>query len=272
MLRFMFDVFERAEAKGVIPAGSNPARLVEVESAEVKRARLTWDEFKVIYAKAQEMVAPGVLGRWAINAIELGIVTAQRGGDIAVMQFKNERERQLWIQQIKGTHPSRVCIPLDLRLNVLGLSVADVVRRCRENVVLSRYMVHHVSHGPNFKPSDPVHHGTIAKAFATARDASGLRWPSKTPPSFHELRSLSERLYRDQGGVDTRVLLGHKHENTTALYHDTRGMDGCEARLTPGFWTNFGQILNNVSKYLIKHAFCQAFSLGVIPAAVIAIV
>lgn len=231
MRRFLFDVFERAEAKGVIPAGTNPARLVEVEAAEVKRARLTWDEFKVIYAKAQEMIANGDLAHWAINAIELGIVTAQRGGDIAVMRFKNEHDKKLWVQQIKGKHPSRVCIPLDLRLNVLGLSVADVIRRCRENVVLSPYMVHHVRHGPNFKPGDPVYHGTMAKAFATARDASGLKWPGKNAPSFHELRSLGERLYRDQGGVDTRVLLGHKHENTTALYHDTRGAEWMVVKL-----------------------------------------
>ena len=92
-------------------------------------------------------------------------------------------------------------------------------------------MVHHVRHGPHFKPGDPVHHGTIAKAFAAARDASGLKWPDKNPPSFHELHPLAERLYRDQGGVDTRVLLGHKHENTTALYHDTRGAEWTVVKL-----------------------------------------
>ena len=190
MRRFLFDVFERAEAKGVIPAGTNPARLVEVESAEVKRARLTWDEFRVIFAKAQEMVAARELPSWAVNAIELGITSAQRGGDLALLQFKKDvRDGNLWVQQIKGQNPSRVCIPLDLRLNVLGLSVGEVVRRCRENVVLSPYLIHHVSHRGTFKPGDPVHHGTIAKAFATARDASGLKWPGKNPPSFHELRS-----------------------------------------------------------------------------------
>lgn len=232
MRRFLFDVFERAEAKGVIPAGTNPARLVEVESAEVKRARLTWDEFKVIYAKAQEMVAARALPSWAVNAIELGITSAQRGGDLALLQFKKDvRDGNLWVQQIKGRNPSRVCIPLDLRLNVLGLSVGEVVRRCRENVVLSSYLIHHVSHGGTFKPGDPVYHGTVAKAFAKARDASGLKWPGKNPPSFHELRSLAERLYHEQRGVDTRVLLGHKHARTTALYHDARGAEWMVVKL-----------------------------------------
>lgn len=232
MRRFLFDVFERAEAKGVIPAGSNPARLIEIDPAEVKRARLTWDDFKVIYAKAQEMVAAGALATWAVSGIELGIVTGQRGGDLAVLKFRpNVRDGNLWVQQIKGRNPSRVCIPLALRLNVLGLSVDDVVRHCRENVVVSPYLVHHVSKGVNFKPGDPVYHGTVAKAFATVRDATGLTWPGKNPPSFHELRSLAERLYKDQGGVDTRVLLGHKHERTTAGYHDSRGAEWMVVKL-----------------------------------------
>lgn len=156
----------------------------------------------------------------------------EHGGDLAKLQFKNDvHEGNLWVHQIKGRNPSRVCIPLELRLNLLGLSVADVVRRCRENVVLSPYLIHHVSHGVNFKPGDPVFHGTIAKAFAKARDVSGLKWPGKNPPSFHELRPLAERLYKDQGGIDTRVLLGHKHERTTALYHDARGAEWMVVKL-----------------------------------------
>lgn len=98
----------------------------------------------------------------------------------------------------------------------------SINRHCRDAIQ---------SHGPNFKPGFPVHHGTIAKTFAMARDASGLKWQGKNPPSIHESRSLAERLYRDQGGVDTRVLLGHNRENTTALYHDTRGAEWMVVKL-----------------------------------------
>lgn len=227
MQRFAFDVFERAEAKGVIEAGSNPARLVEVEAPEVKRERLTLETFNVIYAKAKEMVAAGELEQWAVNGIEVGIVSAQRGGDIAALEFrKHVYDNNLWVQQIKGRNPSRVCIPLALRLNVLNMSVGEAVRRCRENGVLSTHLIHHARHGGNFKPGDPVYHGTIAKGFAAARDASGLTWPKgKEPPSFHELRSLAERLYKAQGGIDTRILLGHKRQATTDGYHDSRGAE-----------------------------------------------
>ena len=130
------------------------------------------------------------------------------------------------IVELKRRNPKFGCVKIAQQIaHTFNVSVGDAVRHCRENVVLSRYLVHHVSHRGGFKPGDRLNHGTIGKGFATARDATGLRWPvGKTPPSFHELRSLSERLYKAQG-VDTRVLLGHKHERTTALYHDTRGAE-----------------------------------------------
>lgn len=43
-------------------------------------------------------------------------------------------------------------------------------------------------------------------------------------PTFREQRSLSERLYRDQG-VDTQKLLGHKTQEMTDRYNDDRGKD-----------------------------------------------
>ncbi|MCF6692597.1 integrase [Raoultella terrigena] len=45
-----------------------------------------------------------------------------------------------------------------------------------------------------------------------------------TPPSFHEQRSLSERLYREQG-VNTQILLGHTSKTMTDRYNDSRGKE-----------------------------------------------
>ena len=50
---------------------------------------------------------------------------------------------------------------------------------------------------------------------------------SGAPPSLHECRSLSERLYRAQG-IDTRTLLGHKRQQMTDVYNDLRGLDAGE--------------------------------------------
>lgn len=45
-----------------------------------------------------------------------------------------------------------------------------------------------------------------------------------TAPTFHEQRSLSERLYRAQG-LNTQQLLGHKNQAQTDKYNDDRGKD-----------------------------------------------
>ena len=58
-----------------------------------------------------------------------------------------------------------------------------------------------------------------------AVQALGLDWGDKTPPTLHELRSLSKRLYKAQGGVNTVDLLGHKTEAMSNLYADARGVE-----------------------------------------------
>ena len=40
---------------------------------------------------------------------------------------------------------------------------------------------------------------------------------------FHEIRSLSGRLYDD--AIDTQALLGHSDPKTTALYLDSKGTE-----------------------------------------------
>lgn len=63
------------------------------------------------------------------------------------------------------------------------------------------------------------------KAFARCRDNSGLEWGDKEPPTLHEIRSLSERLYKAEGRVNTQELLGHKDPRMTRVYHDPRGAE-----------------------------------------------
>lgn len=53
--------------------------------------------------------------------------------------------------------------------------------------------------------------------------------PILTPPAFHEIRSLSARLYSEQG-TDAQALLGHKSPDMTAIYRDVRGAEWIEVR------------------------------------------
>lgn len=64
---------------------------------------------------------------------------------------------------------------------------------------------------------------TVSRRFAEARNRSCIEW-QKNPPTYHELRSVSQRLYREQG-VDTQTLLGHRNAKTTDVYNDPRGAE-----------------------------------------------
>ncbi|WP_162505440.1 tyrosine-type recombinase/integrase [Candidatus Arsenophonus triatominarum] len=58
----------------------------------------------------------------------------------------------------------------------------------------------------------------ISPEFTKFRDKTKLVW-NGSPPSFHEIRSLSARLYTEKNGSEfTRKLLGHKSEEMTAKY------------------------------------------------------
>ena len=60
----------------------------------------------------------------------------------------------------------------------------------------------------------------MTAAFREARDLTGINVaPDRTPPTYHELRSLGIRLYQQQG-YNPQVLAGHKDAATTA---DSRG-------------------------------------------------
>jgi len=49
--------------------------------------------------------------------------------------------------------------------------------------------------------------------------------PGRAPlPTFHEIRSLSERMYKAERGIEfTQKLSGHSDIKTTSLYDDLRG-------------------------------------------------
>jgi integrase len=65
---------------------------------------------------------------------------------------------------------------------------------------------------------------TITSAFTEGVEALGIDWGANTPPTFHEIRSLSLRLYGEQG-VNVQLLAGHRDPDTTAIYLNARGHD-----------------------------------------------
>ncbi|MEF1435416.1 hypothetical protein QWU86_11365, partial [Neisseria gonorrhoeae] len=60
-------------------------------------------------------------------------------------------------------------------------------------------------------------------SFREARILAGFT--AETAPTFHEIRSLSKRLYDKRGNVDTKALLGHLNDATAALYANSGGLE-----------------------------------------------
>ncbi|MFP7327449.1 phage integrase Arm DNA-binding domain-containing protein [Serratia marcescens] len=211
----MSDVFQEAQQAGEVSPGFNPAKAAKAPKTKVQRQRLTIDEWRTIYEQAAN--APRHLQR----AMLLAVVTGQRLGDISNMKFADIWDNHLHVTQSKTG--ARIAIPLDLRCDELEITLGQVISMCRDRIV-SPYLLHHHHTVARAKRGGRIQEQTISGAFSDARDASGLKWTDGTPPTFHEQRSLSERIYRAQG-IDTKLLLGHKNQQMTDKYNDDRGRE-----------------------------------------------
>jgi integrase len=209
------DAFRMAETQGLIPKGSNPVTSTYTPSKHVKRERLSLDQFNAIRAKAPH---------WLKNAMDLALVTAQRREDVANMKFSDFYDGHLHVVQGKGGGATRLRIAGATRLSAVGMSIESVIKGCRDHV-LSPYIVHHIAKVNQVHAGAGVTINGISNAFQRAREAAEiLPAEGRTPPSFHEIRSLAERLYRDEYGAEfAQAILGHKHASMTAKYDDMRG-------------------------------------------------
>ncbi|RRO20144.1 tyrosine-type recombinase/integrase, partial [Pectobacterium aquaticum] len=221
----LIDVFKEAQHAGEVPPGYNPALATKQPRKRIQRQRLDLDEWQAIFdvADAQH--------QYMGNAMLLALVTAQRLGDIANMKFSDIWDDHLHVVQEKTG--ARVAIPLSLKSNATGWTLSDVIARCRDYVV-SPHLVHFFRSTSQAERGAAVASRTITMRFSAARDKTGLAWENGTPPTFHEQRSLAERLYREQGDVDTRMLLGHKSQQQTDRYNDDRGKDWLTIQIKAG--------------------------------------
>lgn len=209
----MLDLFRGAVAAGWIR--ENPVIVTERVTVEVQRARLTFDIFTKLYEQTKHT--------WLRNAMALAIVSAQARDNIASATFTEIRDGGWWFERTKTG--KKIMLPLELRLDRFGMSLEDVVRQCRRSGAVSKYLIHQTRPRGNSPVGQRIFVDTMSKAFAAEVDALGMTWGDRTPPTFHELRSLSERLYKEQGNVDTQQLLGHEDARTTRMYDDARGAE-----------------------------------------------
>lgn len=202
----------------------NPAEPTETARPEVRRGRLTLETFQAIYSKAPEAA------EWLQRAMALALVTGADRSTIAGLTRQHVEGDDLVIQRSKTSKSTgmRVAIPLRLRLDAMGWTLRDLVQQ--RTGVVSRHLVHHVNPWGNAPAGSPVFPDRISKAFTEARVLAGI--PDKGAPTFHEIRSLSKRLYEAQGGVDTKALLGHFTDKAADLYADPRGVEAVRVRVS----------------------------------------
>lgn len=201
------DIFREAIAEGHITV--NPVTATRTAKFEVKRARLTVEEYRKIHQAA------GTLSTWVNLAMDLAVLTGQRVSDLCAMSWEDIQEGYLYVEQKKTG--AKLAIPVELKIDELSISLGGVLQKCRKlsdgKTIISS------STGKKLTPA------TVSGNFRKARDLSGLNF-SGEPPSFHELRSLSARLYGKQAGDSfAQQLLGHKSGIMTAKYRDDRGRE-----------------------------------------------
>jgi integrase len=201
------DVFQQAVDYGWLDR--SPAMAVKAPLVKVQRQRLSFEQWQDIHAYAVKHMPP-----WVSRVMVLALVSGQRRSDIAKMRFADVWDGMLHIEQEKTG--ARLALPLNLRLEALDTSLGEAIEACRGYHVGNDYLIR--KH--NGKP--PVL-ASLSARFEEAREGAMPGVTFAQPPSLHECRSLSERLYRAQG-VNTMVLLGHKHQSMTDVYNDDRGL------------------------------------------------
>lgn len=210
---FMRESFAAAAVKGWRDENSNPVRETKSTPVKVKRSRLTWEIFEKVRAASDSV--------WFRNAMELALISGQSRFEIAAARFKDIREGSWWIEREKTG--AKIRLPVEIRLERLGKSLEDVIAQCRSTGVLSHYLVHQVERVGRNRPGSRLVSDTLTRKFTETVTDLRLDFGGKGAPTFHEIRSLSARLYGEQGNVNVQELLGHKSERTTLIYTDGRG-------------------------------------------------
>lgn len=216
----MISACAKALAKGWMK--TNPAALTERPKVKVRRQRLTLDAFQAIRAKAPEV------NLWLENAMLLALISGQDRATVTSWKRAQVSGDTATVSRAKTKHRLVLAIPTALRLDVIGLSLADVIQRCKSTGVVSQHLIHHVVPQGAARRGDPVSPDTVSAAFTEARRLAGI--PDEGAPTFHEIRSLSKRLYDQQGNVDTKTLLGHTTDSMAELYANSRGAEPVRVR------------------------------------------
>ncbi|MFS1583883.1 MAG: tyrosine-type recombinase/integrase, partial [Candidatus Arsenophonus phytopathogenicus] len=196
----LIDIFKEALASGLMQ--TNPAELTKTPKIKIMRSRLSLHDFNTILKSIDD-------SHWLSHAMKLALITSQRISDISKMKWEDIYENKLWVVQQKTEN--KIAIPLNIEIENMKLD--NILKNINRN---SQFVI-----SKSGKQLDAI---KITVQFAKIRDKTNLSWDGN-PPSFHEIRSLSARLYtKKMSGELAQKLLGHKSAEMTAKYQDERNI------------------------------------------------
>ena len=199
--KLLIDIFRHAIAKGYYTR-ANPAEMTLRREHTKKRKRMTKDEFDAIRA-----VAP----TWCQHLMDIALITLQREGDLLNFKYDDIKNGRWEFVTQKTKTP--LSIPISGQLQ-------KVIDQSRKDEVMSRYVIHYrhfrSKRGPDF---GKVNINTFNTIFQELRRESGVYDHLKPGewPSFHEIRALGTKLYRD-ADIDPQPILGHSDVAMTDHY------------------------------------------------------
>ncbi|ASX25972.1 integrase [Candidatus Hamiltonella defensa (Bemisia tabaci)] len=244
----LIDLFNGAIAEGHLD--NNPVVPTKNPRVQIQRARLSLKEFYAIRECADPRRPSVRLG------MDLAVLTGQRVGDIQRMQWQDIHDGKWWLQQEKTG--MKLAIPLTLSLGAIQETFEGILNQCREQIGGEKYVF------MKNKKNNPMSI-RLSLGFSELREKSGLKWEG-SPPSFHEIRSLSARLHSEERGKEfAQKLLGHKSANMTNKYRDSRGVNG---RRFEFIFLIFGGSIESSCYYLslsfleFKSQFFYCFDIG----------
>lgn len=204
---YMVDIFNYAVAEGL--CADNPAASTIKKIEEKQRKRHTIEGLKLIREASPQ---------WLKNAIDLALITAQRREEIVSIKFDDIKDGYLYVVQQKTSKHSDAGW---IRFKITS-QLEQVIKNCRDNIP-SPFLIHHKP--TRRKQAENREHWTqilvdyLTRAFKKATEESGAyrELTEAEKPTFHEIRALSIKMYKQQG-KDAQKIAGHASEQMTKNY------------------------------------------------------
>ncbi|MFT6121580.1 MAG: integrase [Oleiphilaceae bacterium] len=200
------DLFKTAAGRRLIE--SNPAELTNKPVNKKSRLRLTSDQYSAILEASPV---------WLRNAMQIALITLQRRGDVSRIRFDEITEGYLYVIQEKTQKYDSGYLKIST-----GDDLKKIISNCRDDIA-SPYLVHR-KHQKRIERENCDHWTQvtpemITREFKEVRDSLDIfeHMKMKTRPTFHDIRALSIKQYKDSG-INSQELAGHSSEKMTKNY------------------------------------------------------